>query len=34
LDVCRTLWKELEEAGAVLMPKEDKTGILDFAQRQ
>jgi hypothetical protein len=33
LDVCRTLWKELEQAGAILLPKEDKTGILDFAQR-
>ncbi|MDK2858066.1 MAG: hypothetical protein PWQ89_1185 [Verrucomicrobiota bacterium] len=33
LDICRTLWKELEEVGAVLLPKEDKTGILDFAQQ-
>lgn len=34
LDACRAVWKELEGAGAILLPKEDKTGILDFAQRQ
>lgn len=34
LDVCLAMKKELEEAGAVLLPKEDKAGILDFAQRQ
>ncbi len=33
LDVCRQMWKELEDAGAVLLPKEDRSGIIDFAQK-
>lgn len=31
LDVCDQMCNELEQIGAVLLPKEDKTGILDFA---
>ncbi|WP_372807821.1 DUF3037 domain-containing protein [Pontiella sp.] len=31
LDVCRQMCKELVDAGAILLPKEDQTGILDFA---
>jgi hypothetical protein len=33
LDVCQAMWKELEQTGAVLLPKEDKTGILEFAEK-
>ena len=32
LDVCIQMCKELEQTDAVLLPKDDETGILDFAQ--
>jgi hypothetical protein len=32
LDVCRQMCMELEQTGAILMPQEDQTGILDFVR--
>ena len=32
-DVCNAVCKEIEETGAILMPNEDKTGILNFAEK-
>lgn len=32
-NVCNAMWKDLEQAGAALLPNEDKTGILDFAAK-